>query len=247
MSEYALVARKGLILIATGVVLTVGSVFAWRSSTAGPQVREFRRPPSFAEVESETSHLEGVRNIGAEDVGDPTGRVAEHGGYRLVPLGFEGELPVTDSQTSPGRGTVTDDEKILRQSPLFVDFSPLIPNLDRVLIDTFDGDSNTVIRQRFVDLADKNRYIEIVRVLRLTQPIDILVPGASASLQLDTLDIKGIPAVMLHPTANRPVPRPFVQLRLFDGRVETSFTADGFQPDEVLSLAASTVTEAYDE
>jgi hypothetical protein len=105
------------------------------------------------------------------------------------------------------------------------------------MIDTSDGDSNTIVRQ--VSRTTDGASIEVTRVRRFHEPIDIFAPttdGRSA-LDMTLTTIRGDEAVVFMPPNATPLSHSTASVLFYDGGVETLLFAEGVEPDAVMELA----------
>lgn len=99
-----------------------------------------------------------------------------HGIYRIVPYDYAGNLGFRDFGV-PGQdlGVKSSDPAVIRTSPLHIDVDRLPAGLNLAGMDTFDGGLNNAARQVFRS-DDGSRMIEVSRVRKAVEPIDIYAP-----------------------------------------------------------------------
>lgn len=234
----------GIALVATGIWIL--SVTGGAEAQQGTSVKSYDRPRDLTEQEMRAAfdYIQGTKNFrgGAVSV-SPSGVTANnlqrHGVYRIVPAGFSGALPYEDfHDPAMPRGTKTDDVAILRNSPLYVDPGPLPDDLSLKGMDTFDGDSNTVVRQTFADPGG-SKQITVTRARRNVRPIDILAPptDGSSKLEMELRTIGGSEAVVFRPSANGGENFVVGQVIFYQGGVNTTITGVGVDVSVLIEIA----------
>jgi hypothetical protein len=212
----------------------------------GVELKSYERPRQLTEQEirARVGTLESLLHVPDTYV-EPDYKIQasdleRHGIYRIVPANFVGELPYLDRYNAnpPERGLATSDVNILRQSPLYVDLANLMPaGFHLVMTDTFDGDSNTIVRQ--VYRTTDGASIEVTRVRRFHEPIDIYAPttdGRSA-LDMTLTTIQGNEAVMFMPPSDTPLRFSIASVHFYGGGIETHVLAEDVEPKVVLQIA----------
>jgi len=119
-----------------------------------------------------------------------------HGIYRIVPADFAGELCYEDLyETSRDPGVSSTDPEVVRTSPLFVDPERIPAEFTLSTLDTFDGGLNTVVRQVY-RIEDRDEKIEITRVRKSIDPIDIHAPPQTEGTSIaDVLQGETVPTL----------------------------------------------------
>lgn len=229
--------------IATIAILTL-IMQATTSKGSSPTIPQRPAEKSRAEVLAQLGHLPGLKEVVAPDIvaagaSDPSA-LGRHGAYRVVPINYAGELPRASVRQTPPKGVTSSDPTVLQSSPLYVAIS--VPgDMTRTEIDTYDGNSNTVIRQAFAGSDAHRRTLQVTRVARSDEPIDVYEQPKDSSgwLQLSTSFIAGHEAVILTPTAASPIPKDaqLVRIQFFNNGVETILTATGMDTAEVMAIA----------
>ena len=229
------------------VALAVGG-WAIAGPDAGASIPSVLRPAekSKSDVLKDVSHLEGQKNIVAPDSSAALSSLKDsdlrrHGVYRVVSPDFVGLLSKTDTGRRQPQGVRSHDPSILRASPLYVAVKGLPIDFTQTGIDTGDGDSNSVVRQTFAGADSKRRTLEVVRVARNAEPLDVFEPPADQSgwLALSTIMVGLREGILFSPTAASPIPAnaQLVRVQFFANGVETFLTATGLTPAEVIDLA----------
>lgn len=167
--------------------------------------------------------------------------LTRHGAYRIVPPDYVGPLSKSDAGRTPQPGIKSNDPSVLRGTALYVDVKGLPADFTQTSVDTGDGDSNTVLRQTFAGADSRRRTLEVVRVARNQEPLDVFEPPQDQSgwLTLSTITVGGHEGILLSPSKFSPIPAEaqLVRVQFFAGGVETFLTATGLTPDEVVALA----------
>lgn len=228
-------------MAAVAAVLIVVGVVAQQAGSKKSYTRPTR--PSVEETLKELPNLEGEKRVeGGDRKIDPNLKaenLQRHGIYRIVPANFAGELPYEEiggPPTSPG--VRSDDPAVLRNSPLYVEVRDLPPGFERVLVDTHDGTSTTVVRQVF---RAGSAEIEVSRVRRSITPIDVFAPptdGGSA-LELGLSRVGQSEAIVLSPSVGAPAGFQYAAIRFYGGGVETFITGRGVPVEALVGIASS--------
>ena len=237
------------IALATVAVATLGFI-GW--GVVGPNaeagVPGLFRPAekTKTEVLRDLAHLDGEKNVVAPDSAPipallKDSELKRHGSYRIVPPNLVGPLSKSDAGRKQPAGIKSNDASVLRQVALYVEVKGLPPDFTQTSMDTGDGDSNTVLRQTFAGADSRRRTLEVVRVARNQEPLDVFEPPQDQSgwLTLSTITVGGHEGILLSPSKFSPIPAEaqLVRVQFFAGGVETILTATGLTPDEVVVLA----------
>lgn len=161
-----------------------------------------------------------------------------HGPYRLVPAGYVGPLSydyIGPPQLSPGN--VTTDMEELQASSLYRAPSFMPDGYALSSMDTFDGDSESVIRCVYVG---PGRPIEVYRVRRYTRPIDVYLPPPDALRVIQAAYLDGNCAILSYPLPGSFLDgKVFTRVSFVEGVVETTVRGDSLDLDVALQIARS--------
>lgn len=233
------------------VAISLGGVAAAALLVAGVVAQENRsqgsnfKPaiPSEERQREELGDLEGpVTIIPPAVTPNPAlraGDLQRHGAYRIVSGSFVGELPYADVPPYPV-GVVSSDPAVMEKSPLYVPVEGLPEGYSRILIDSYDGDSNGIVRQVFRPVGSEgNPEIEVVRK-RTPTPIDVSAPATdgSSALTLTLTMIGPYEAITYTPTPSDP-PWEYGYVGFFDGSIETIVVGWGVPFDSLMTIATS--------
>lgn len=225
--------------IAAGAVAAVGVAIAVTLVATGGGDDPSRSAGSDATQTPGASVTVAGSGTAAVGPNDPEG-LQRHGVYRIVPANYAGKLPHATTRQAPSKGVASSDPTLLQSSTLYV-VVPVPNDMTRTEIDTYDGDSNTVIRQAFAGVDIHRRTLQVTRVVRSDEPIDVYEPPKDSAgwLQLSASFIEGHEAVTLTPTGLSPIPEDarLVRVQFFSNGVETILTATGMQTAEVTAIA----------
>lgn len=232
-------ASLGVVAVAA---LLVAAVVAQESRST--ESRFVRPIPSVEEQKAELGDLEGpVTIIPPAVTPNPALRTEDlqrHGAYRLITGAFVGELRYEGLPPYPP-GVVSSDPAVMEKSPLYVPVEGLPEGYSRFLIDSFDGESNGIVRQifRHRDASDASTDIEVVRKLTRT-PIDVSVPATDGSswLTLGLTRVGPYEAITYRPAPSEP-PSSYGYVGFFDGGVETIVSGWGVPFDTLVEIATS--------
>ncbi|MBE0610041.1 MAG: hypothetical protein IH609_11700 [Dehalococcoidia bacterium] len=234
-------------MAALAMVAMVFLTFHDAKSSPGTFVQDVPAQKSKAEVEADHPNITGPVNIVAPDskpaasATDPDS-LERHGAYRIVVDGFVGRLTREMVASIPPRGFQSDDPAEVSKSPLFREVSGLPEDWVRVAIDTYDGDSNTAVRQAFVGPNETHQTLQVTRLFRAERPLDVFSPPSDETgwLRLSTARVGPYEAIILSPTEFSRIPEAdqLARVQFFDGTVETILTGTGLTVDQLTRIAA---------
>jgi hypothetical protein len=207
------------------------------SAQSGERVVVREAPPSCAQSVVELG-LQGQEVHCVEPPAPTTEEPKSHGPYRLIPPGFVGTLSYEYvGPAQPPRGVVSSDMAVLRTSSLYKAPSYMPGGYSLSSMDTFDGDSETVIRSVY---RGPGQPIEVYRVRRGERPIDAYMPSADAPTVIDATTIDGKPAIFSYPRPGSFLDgKGFAWVSFVDGDIETTVTGLSLDLDSAILIAGS--------
>ncbi len=148
--------------------------------------------------------------------------------------------PLTYERTgaSPSKpGVVSSDPAILRESPLYREPAYMPEDYALNSMDTFDGDSETIIRLVYTGNA---HTVEIYRVLMMELPYDINAPAEDGDIVLETREISGYPGVLMYPPSDSPSRRAdFTDVIVIAGDIRTTVRGIDLDLETAVHIAES--------
>jgi len=207
--------------------------------SAQPQERVVVRPapPSCAESVVELD-LQGQEVHCVEPPAPTTEEPRSHGPYRLIPPGYVGTLSyqyVGPAQAP--RGVITSDMAVLQASSLYKAPSYMPDGYSLSSMDTFDGDSETIIRAVY---RGPGQPIEIYRVRRYERPIDVYMPPSDAVTVIEAATLDGKPAIFSYPRPGSFLDgKGFTRVSFVEGEIETTVMGPGLDLESAVRIAAS--------
>jgi hypothetical protein len=104
-------------------------------------------------------------------------------------------------------------------------------------MDTFDGDSETIIRAVY---RGPGQPIEVYRVRRYERPIDVYMPSSDALAVIDAATLDGKPAIFSYPTPGSLLDgKGSAWVSFVDGEIETTVMGLGLDLESAVRIAAS--------
>jgi hypothetical protein len=104
-------------------------------------------------------------------------------------------------------------------------------------MDTFDGDSETIIRAVY---RGPGQPIEIYRVRRYERPIDVYMPPSDAPTTIEAATLDGKPAIFSYPKPGSFLDgKGFTRASFLDGEVETTVMGFGLDLESAIRIAGS--------
>jgi hypothetical protein len=237
----------------SAAIIISGLLTGGASPETKQTVFEREAPLSQDELEADTEHLDSPRVFpGADRTVAPAPATEEellrHGVFRIVPEGFVGQLTYADDINRRPPGLVTNSLDEVRESPLFVSVDQSLPaGFALVSADTFDGDTNTVIRQIIKDKSGE-RVIEVTRARKGRTPIDVLAPAedATSAMALSLIFVEEHEGILLSPTDHVPPNLRITVVQFYADGVTTTITADDISVGETLRLADAVAAGAME-
>lgn len=237
--------KRPVIALALMVISAAGIGFA---ASAGPGGGFRPTPLSEDQLLDELDYLPGDKHVPpgstvAVDPGLNADELQRYGPYRIVPPTFAGDLPY-DSTIEVDEGSPSSDSALIESSALFVDLTDAIPaGFERVGIDTYDGGTNSAVRQIFRNKQEREVEVLIVRLSHL--PIDILDPGEGPQIHYQNRlgEVSGYPAIFFEPSAYADETDDLLHVRFVSGSFEVGVLGRAASQQELLQIAQHVAKE----
>jgi hypothetical protein len=208
-------------------------------ASAQPQERTIlrRAPLSCAELIA-TLGLQGEEVHCKEPPPPATEQPRVHGPYRLVPAGYVGPLSYAyDEPPEIKAGVITNGIAVLQASSLYKPPSYTPEGYTLLSMDTFDGDSETIIRAVYSGPGDP---IDVFRVRRYQTPIDVYLPPPDALRVIEATTLNGRPAILSYPEPGSILDgRSFTRVSFVDADIETTVMGHRLDLENAMRIARS--------
>ena len=229
--------------LAIPLAMTLAGAGAWIatslfvSAQSGERVVVREAPPSCAQSAVELG-LQGQEVHCVEPPAPTTEEPKSHGPYRLIPPGYVGTLSYQYvAAAQPPGGVITSDMGVLQASSLYKAPSYMPSGYSLSSMDTFDGDSETIIRSVY---GGPGQLIEVYRVRRGERPIDVYMPSADAPTVIEATTIDGKPAIFSYPKPGSFLDgRGFARVSFVDGDIDTTVTGLSLDLESAIRIARS--------
>jgi hypothetical protein len=126
---------------------------------------------------------------------------------------------------------------VLQASPLYEAPSYMPGGYSLSSMDTFDGDSETIIRAVY---TGPGQAIEVYRVRRYERPIDVYMPPSDATTVIEAGSLDGKPAIFSYPRPGSFLDgKGFTRVSFIEGEIETTVVGPGLDLQSAIRIAGS--------